>query len=157
MLIPNSVINTSALIKMPPQNDVRIDILVERVEGRTPEDLAEEIEGKVNDAVEAITLMKTPSKISYFGANDKGYKGTLYFTVGIGVHLDAVKNAAVEVVKLYGKRISTSDGKPSVTRRISEHGEEIREERKERKERKERRLEREKKDGSQPSAGKKES
>ncbi len=157
VLIPNSVINTSALIKMPPQNDVRLDILVNRVEGRTPEDLAEEIEGKINDAVEAITLMKTPSKISYFGANDKGYKGTLYFTVGIGVHLDVVKNAAVEVVKLYGKRISTSDGKPSVTRRISEHGEEIREERKERKERKERRLEREKKDGSQPSAGKKES
>lgn len=149
VLIPNSVINTSALIKMPPQNDVRIDILVNRVDGRTPEDLAKEIEAKVNDAVEAVTLMKTPSNISYFGANDKGYKGTLYFSVGVGVHLSTVKDAAIKVIEGYGKRISTPDSKPSVVKRISEHNEEVREERKERRDH---RREEEKREGSHHNA-----
>lgn len=113
ILIPNSVINTSALVKMPPQNDVRLDILVNRVEGKTPDDLAKEIEGKIDEAISAITLLKAPSKISYFGANDSGYKGTLYFSVGVGVRLNVVKDAALAALSGYGKRISTTDGKPN--------------------------------------------
>ncbi len=136
ILIPNSVINTSALIKMPPQNDVRLDILVDRVDGKTPEDLAKIIEEKVDAAVSSITLLKAPSEISYFGANDTGYKGTLYFSVGTGIHMGAVKDVAIKALSGYGKRISIQDGKPTMAKRISEHNEELIEDHRKRKERK---------------------
>lgn len=136
ILIPNSVINTSALIKMPPRNDVRLDLLINRVEGKTPEDLAEEITQRVDAAVREVTIMELPSNIAYFGATEAGYKGTLYFAVGVGVHMGLVKDAALKSIEGYGRRISSSESHPSVAKRISEHKEELHEERAQRKIRK---------------------
>lgn len=114
VLIPNSVINSDALIKMPQQNDIRINLLVEKAEGKTPEELADVITETVDKAVASAALLKKPSAISYFGSNDKGYKGTLYFSIGTGVHVSKVKDAAIKACKPYAHTISLSEGRPNV-------------------------------------------
>lgn len=123
ILIPNSIINSTALIKMHAENDIRLDVVIHKnaiPAGKTLDDISKEATDAVDKAVRDITLLMLPSGILFYGVNDDGYKGVLYLAVGTGVHLDKVRDAIVEAIKPYGHRISSSKDKTTVVERIQE-------------------------------------
>lgn len=105
VIIPNSVINSEALIKLLPQNAVRIGVLVEP-SGTTLSELTDLIEKAVDKAVSAMTIMEQKAKVQFFEVTDRGYKGTLSFTVAEGANVDEVKDAALKAISEYASKTS---------------------------------------------------
>lgn len=112
ILIPNSIINSTALVKMHNQNDIRLDVFIKRTD-EALSDVEEKVKRAVDDAVSRVTLLMNPSEIFLFGVNDEGYKGVLYFTVGVGIRVKEAKEAAENAIAPWGHKISSSKNKKS--------------------------------------------
>lgn len=103
VIIPNSVINSEALIRLLPQNAVRIGILVDPDSGSLKE-LAKHIEDAVDEAVSSMTVMEQKAKVQFAEVTDRGYKGELSFAVAEGANVGDVKDAALKAISEYAVR-----------------------------------------------------
>lgn len=119
VLVPNSVINSNALTKMFPQNDIRIDVSVSPA-GLTIDHRVATLEQAVDKAVSKKALLKKPAKIVLRAtetskasadndADDMRYMGVLCFSIGKGVHVSDVEDAAVAAMAPYAKRIGSNE------------------------------------------------
>jgi small-conductance mechanosensitive channel len=108
VIIPNSVINSEALKKLPHRSPVRIDIIVTPKPGESLSQVTREIETAVDAAVGAIALLEQKTKIEYSAVTTQGgYKGLLSFAVGEGVKLAEVKDVALKAMGDCAHKTST--------------------------------------------------
>lgn len=62
ILVPNSVINSNALTKLYPQNDIRIDIII-RPNGKSIDHRIKQITQAVDTAISKIAILKRPASV----------------------------------------------------------------------------------------------
>lgn len=103
VIIPNSVINSEALIQLPPQNSVRIGILVEPSD-ISLDKLSDTIEAAVEEAVGKITVLEQKPKVQFSEVTDRGYKGALTFAVAKGSNIANVKDVALKAISSYARK-----------------------------------------------------
>lgn len=97
VIIPNSLMNTDALIKLPPESVIRIALVIQP-DGRDMNKLLADMESQVDKAVKQLVTMVDNAKIQLTEVTDRGYHGTLTFTVMEGANIGKVKNAALNAV-----------------------------------------------------------
>lgn len=97
VVIPNSLMNTDALIKLAPLTAVRVDVIV-NPDGADMDKLITDMECAVNAAVKQIVAMDAPAQISLLDMTERGYRGTLTFAITEGADVAAVKTAALKAV-----------------------------------------------------------
>lgn len=112
VVIPNSLMNTDALVKLAPLSAVRIDLII-HPEGADMDGLIKDMEAAVNQAVAQLVAMEAPAQISLLDMTERGYRGTLTFAVTEGADVGRVKTAALKAVSSVSKaqRAQGSDGK----------------------------------------------
>lgn len=89
IVIPNSIINKTALVKLPPVTLVTIPFVVQS-SGDDLDQIASDIVAKSTEVTTAIDEIDQPAKVIYTGISDFGFKGKL--TIGI---YDATKVGSV--------------------------------------------------------------
>lgn len=97
VIIPNANINTQALVRLAPETDVRIDIILKP----TDENLSsviKELDQKVSEALATITVVEKEPQISIYGSTEHGYKGLLSFTVAQGTSKSKAIDVALQAV-----------------------------------------------------------
>lgn len=100
VVIPNSLMNTDALIKLPPQSDVRISIIIDP-DGEDMDALLTDMQGAVNDAVKRIAVMEEPAKVCLSEITERGYRGVLTFAVTEESNVGEAKTAALKAVSAH--------------------------------------------------------
>ena len=119
VLVPNSLINSNALTKMFPQDDIRIDISI-RAAGESIDHRVMALEQAVDKAISKSALLKNSAKIVLRASEIKKpiddsqtpeihYMGVLCFSVGKGVHVKDMENEALEAMAPYAKRIDSDE------------------------------------------------
>lgn len=103
VIIPNSLINTEALTKLPPQTSLRIPIIINPGQ-KDLDALLKDMENSVNEAVSALTILDEKAQISLVEVVERGYKGILLFSVGKGSDLGKVKNAALSAIASHAQK-----------------------------------------------------
>ena len=94
IVIPNSVINTSALVKLPPVSKVVVPISV-TTEGDDLDVLAAAIQEASDAAVAAITPVISPTMVVFTSITEFGFAANAIVYVEDGMQLNAVKDAIV--------------------------------------------------------------
>lgn len=97
IVVPNSVINKTALMKLRPVSVVVIPVVVTAA-GSELSQVADAMEKAADQAVLAVGPMDKPSCALFSEVTDYGYKGTLTFTVADGVSATAAKDAALRAI-----------------------------------------------------------
>ncbi len=97
IVIPNSLMNTDALIKLAPETDIRISILVEPTD-ESMDKLLADMESAVDKAVKEYVAMKAPAKIQLTEITERGYRGTLSFSITEGANAAQIKTVALKAV-----------------------------------------------------------
>ncbi len=97
VVIPNSIINTTALVKLRPVTVVSIPIVVTSPGGSLDE-LARAMEGAADAAAGAVATLEKPAKVAFSEVTDFGYRGTLTFSVEDPAQSAAAKDAALRAV-----------------------------------------------------------
>lgn len=97
IVIPNSLMNTDALIKLAPETDIRISILVEPTD-ESMDKLLADMESAVDKAVKEYVAMKDPAKIQLTEITERGYRGTLSFSITEGANAGEIKTIALKAV-----------------------------------------------------------
>lgn len=80
VIIPNSTINKTALVKLSPINQISIPFIV-RSSGRDLDEIAHEIERTCIRVVEPISALSKEPKVIFTGVTDFGFKGKLNFHI----------------------------------------------------------------------------
>lgn len=97
VLIPNSVINSEALTKLKPDEDVRIDIVVPHTD-EALDHVATRMEQAVDAALSKITVLDKPAKINFTEVTREGFRGVLCFTIIEGLKPAEAKDAALRAI-----------------------------------------------------------
>ncbi len=97
IVIPNSVINTSALIKLRPITTIPIPVVV-TVEGDQLSAVAHNMEEATDAAVGEIDTIDKASRVRFSEVDDYGYKGTLTFSITDDTKVSDAKDAALRAV-----------------------------------------------------------
>lgn len=113
VIIPNSLMNTDALVKLPPRSFVRVNLIIPQTDVPMSQ-LLQQMESQVDKAVKAITVLTDNAKIELSEVTERGYRGMLSFTVMEGTNVGQVKTAAL-------KAISDHAARASRTRKHSHH------------------------------------
>lgn len=100
VIIPNSVINTEALVKLPPVNAVRIGVVV-TPSGKSLEETTKLMTKAVSDEVGKIAVLEADPQIEYSEITDYGYRGALTFSVAEGASVGKVKDVALKAIAEY--------------------------------------------------------
>lgn len=116
VIIPNSVINTEALVKLPPETAIRVNIAVSPDEGDL-DDIAQKMEQAVRDEVGKIAVIEDGPKVSFLEMTDFGYRGTIAFGIGEGVNASTAKDAALKAVSPYAQKAKAPKTPHRQTRR----------------------------------------
>lgn len=103
VVIPNSIINTTALVKLRPLNVVSIPLVV-TVSSASLTDIAREMEEAAAAAAGAIVELEVPPRALFAEVTDFGYRGTLTFTVKDADQAAAAKDAALRAVAPYAHK-----------------------------------------------------
>lgn len=98
ILIPNSVINSAALTKLPKQYDIRMDIEISKKQDMTEDQLADAITKAVDDAISAVTILKSNAKIEFYGIQDDGYDAMIYFSTAISMEKEKIEDVAIKAM-----------------------------------------------------------
>ena len=94
IVIPNSVINTSALVKLPPVSKVVVPISV-TTEGNDLDVLSVAIQKASDAAVAAITPVISPTMVVFTSITEFGFAANAIVYVEDGMQVNAVKDAVV--------------------------------------------------------------
>lgn len=97
VIIPNSLMNTDALVKLPPQTDVRINLIISP-DAPNMAKLLEDMQSAVDKAVKELVVMTNPAKIQLAEVTERGYRGVLTFSVTDGSNLGEVKTRALNAI-----------------------------------------------------------
>ncbi len=97
VVIPNSVINKSALVKLRPRTVIVVPLVVTE-EGDRLGEIAGEAEAAATDAAEAVGEVKDPAHALFFEVTDYGYKGTLTLEIADEAKAAETKNAVLRAV-----------------------------------------------------------
>lgn len=97
IVIPNSVINTQALIKLPPETDVRVNIVITDT-GDDLDELVKDMEQRIDEAVEKIAVIKNKTDITVNGKTERGYNALVSLTVGEGVKRGTVIDTVMRAI-----------------------------------------------------------
>ncbi len=100
IVIPNSVINTSALIKLRPITTIPIPVVV-TVDGDQLSTIARNMEEATDTAVSEIDTINKPSRVRFSEVDDYGYKGTLTFSIIDDTKVSDAKDAALRAIAQY--------------------------------------------------------
>ena len=103
IVIPNSLINTSALAKLPPENDIFVDILI------TPgseaiDDVVSKMTSAVDDAISEMAVLKVPAQVDLVEKTATGYHAALTFATDKNASKEAAIGAAMKAISSYAKR-----------------------------------------------------
>ncbi len=112
IIIPNSLMNTDALVKLPPRSLIRVNLIIPQTDIPMSQ-LLQEMESQVDKAVKAITVLTDHAKIDLSEVTERGYRGTLAFSVMEGANVGQVKTAALKAISDHASRM----GKPRKRRR----------------------------------------
>lgn len=80
VIIPNSTINKTALVKLSPINQISIPFIV-RSSGSDLDEVAKEIERTCVEVVEPISKLSKEPKVIFTAVTDFGFKGKLNFQI----------------------------------------------------------------------------
>lgn len=97
VVVPNSVINKSALVKLRPVSVISIPVTVTVAGTQLPE-VAAAMEQAANDAAAQVGPVEKPAKVLFAEVTDYGYKGTLTLTVAEDVAASAAKDAVLRAI-----------------------------------------------------------
>ncbi len=103
VIIPNSVINKSALVKLNPINQVSLCFLVRFAEGDL-EHVARDIERRCIEAAEGITTLTQDPKAIFTEITDAGMRGKVVFRVLEASKVKAVSDAALRALAFYAQK-----------------------------------------------------
>ena len=107
VIVPNSLINSSALEKLHPQRDVRIPILI-RANGVPVDDVVAKLETAVGDAVKVVASVKQDPSIDVIEREGDGFAALLTFVVSEGIDDQTLETA---VSKALGDEAEVVEGK----------------------------------------------
>lgn len=83
VVVPNSVINKTALVKLRPLEVVAVPVVV-TADGANLSALAEKMELAANEAVGEVVPVEVPAKVVFSGVTDYGYSGTVVIRIADG-------------------------------------------------------------------------
>lgn len=120
ILIPNSVINSEALIKLKRDQDVRVDIVITHTD-EALDHVATAMEQAVDKALAAVTVMDKSAKVYFTAVTHLGYQGVLCFTIIEGTKVDEAKDIALKAIDRYAVRAKDDpQGAPSESSQVGE-------------------------------------
>ena len=97
VVIPNSVINTSALVKLAPEDDIRLDIFIDSGE-ESLDDVVSRMQDEVNLAVSKVAVMMEKAQINVTGKTERGYQAMLTFATGKGTKRSVAIDTALKAI-----------------------------------------------------------
>ncbi|MEY8459833.1 mechanosensitive ion channel family protein [Eggerthellaceae bacterium 24-137] len=98
--IPNSVMTSTAVVKMSPPSSVSINMVVTTDSERLTA-AAHRIEDAAEKAVSRVSKLKKAPKVSFSAITDRGFQGTLSFTIADASKASAATDAAIRAVAPY--------------------------------------------------------
>ena len=98
--IPNSLMTSTAVIKLSPLTDVSIDLVVTTNSERLTA-TAHHIEDAAEKAISRVSKIKKGPSVSFTSIADKGFKGTLNFTISDASKVSHATDAAIRAVAPY--------------------------------------------------------
>ncbi len=97
ILIPNSTINTTALVHLPPVSKVKLPVVVDTA-GEQLDEVAAHIESAAKEAVSALCELSEDPKLIFNEIIFGGYKGMLVFVVADATKVVDASNAAIRAI-----------------------------------------------------------
>ncbi len=97
VVIPNSIINKTALVKLRPVTVVSIPVVV-TVDGGLLPGTAQQMEQLADEAAGSVCALEVPARALFSEVTDYGYKGTLTFTVKDAELVGAAKDAVLRAI-----------------------------------------------------------
>lgn len=97
VVIPNSLINTQALIKLPPETDIRVPIVITETDTDL-ETLVADMEKDIDAAVASVAVLETKTSISVSGKTERGYKALVTLSIGQGVKKGIVIDTIMKAI-----------------------------------------------------------
>lgn len=113
VVIPNSVINSEALIKLAPETDIHIEIIIMPDETKNLSEQITLMENEVNEAVSKIAVINEPPKITAIGTAERGYRAMLTFEIGTGTKRSDVIDTAMKAISASAYKAKTNNRKPT--------------------------------------------
>ena len=98
VIIPNSVINSQALVKLPPQIYVLQNLSIPLNGSKPIDDVLIAMEQAVNDAVAKVAVIAKKPKIRLIGMDAQEYKAELSFVVESGIDKSEVIDVAMKAI-----------------------------------------------------------
>ncbi len=97
VVVPNSIINKTALLKLRAPNVVTFPVVV-TAQGDGLDEVARAMEVAADEAVGTLGELEVPAKLVFSEVTDYGYRGTMTLTVAEGVLPAAAKDAALRAI-----------------------------------------------------------
>lgn len=120
VVIPNSVINTSALVKLAPEDDIRLDISIDPGE-EALDDVVAKMQDEVNLAVGKVAVLMEKAQINVTGKTDRGYQAMLTFATGKGTKRSVAIDTALKAIAGSGRR-TKQHKKPTMKSKLARKG-----------------------------------
>lgn len=117
VVIPNSVINTSALVKLAPEDDIRLDISIDPGD-ESLDEVVSRMQDEVNEAVGNVAVLKEKAQINVTGKTDRGYQAMLTFATGKGTKRSVAIDTALKSISGTAKRMKQHKKQPERERFI---------------------------------------
>ncbi|MBQ9955483.1 MAG: mechanosensitive ion channel family protein [Eggerthellaceae bacterium] len=100
IIIPNSAMNTSIVVKIPPRTHVVIPVVIRAEDDRLTA-VAHSMEHAVEHAVSRVSKLKKAPSMMFTEITDYGYRGTMVFGIAEEEKVNAATDAAVRAMALY--------------------------------------------------------
>lgn len=97
VVIPNSVINKSALTKLRPTTVISVPVVVTTT-GDALAQVGEQMQNVADAAASALCEVEVPAKVLFSEVTDYGYKGTLTLTIADDSQVAAAKDAVLKAI-----------------------------------------------------------
>ncbi len=100
VIVPNSAINSSAIVKLAPTTKVSIPLVVTAGSGRLTH-VAHVMEDAALKALKHVCKVKVKPQISFTEATDFGFRGTMTFTIAAPERVSSAKDAVLRAISPY--------------------------------------------------------
>ena len=97
VVVPNSIINKTALVKLRPLNVVSIPVVV-TVDGEKLADTAELMRATADAAAQDVCALEKETRVLFSEVTDYGYRGSLTFSVVDAADAVAAKDAVLRAI-----------------------------------------------------------
>lgn len=98
VIIPNSVINSEALVKLPPEIDVKLEITIKPNDDEDIGTLLTNMEEAIKEALSKESIILKKPKIRLIGMDHTGYKAQVTFAVEEGKEESYVIDVAMKAI-----------------------------------------------------------